>query len=138
MNWPSAAAESHYKTALLIQRELKIGHIEDAAAGMQELIDALSRSEKRELRSQLIRLMVHVLKWHMQPDGRSRSWSATIINSREEIADIQEETPSLSDDVIRGLWDKCFRAAVRQVEGETNLTCPITQLTWQEVFVELR
>ncbi|MGH8628961.1 MAG: hypothetical protein ACREYC_28145 [Gammaproteobacteria bacterium] len=30
------------------------------------------------------------------------------LNSREEIADIQEETPSLTEAVIRQMGDKCF------------------------------
>lgn len=94
MNWQRLSTNSHYQTAVAVQNELRQGHTDEAAAGIEELIDALARSEKRALKSQLVRLMVHVLKWKEQPDQRSRSWAASISNAREEIADIQEETPS--------------------------------------------
>jgi hypothetical protein len=57
--------------------------------GLEELIDALSRSERRALESHLMRLMQHVITWKCQPDLRSRSWVNTIANARESIA----ETP---------------------------------------------
>jgi hypothetical protein len=134
MNWREQASLSPYQTAMAIEQELKAGRLDSATEGLEELIDALTRSEKRALKSQLIRLMAHALKWQTQPSQRSRSWAATIANAREEIADIQEETPSLTDEVIAGMWDKCFAAAKRQAEGEMNQECPVRQLTWAEVF----
>ncbi|MFQ5633570.1 MAG: DUF29 domain-containing protein, partial [bacterium] len=112
------------------------GNFEEAKNGIEELIEALSRSEKRALKSQLVRLMVHVLKWKTQPEKRSRSWIATIYGAREEIADIQEETPSLTNAVIEGLWDKCFRVAKREAEAEMNQKSALSELSWQEVFEE--
>lgn len=95
---------------MAIKQALQKGDVGDATIGIEELIEALSRSDKRALRSHLIRLMMHIVKWKSQPDGRSLSGSASIRNAREEIADIQEETPSLTDAVIRQMWDKCFTA----------------------------
>lgn len=136
INWQELATISHYQTAVAVQHELQRGHIYEATAGIQELIDALSRSEKRALKSQLIRLMAHIIKWKTQPHKRSRSWIATIYNAREEIADIQEDTPSLSDDVIRDLWDRCFRAAKREADAEMNQKSRINHLSWEDVFEE--
>src|SRR5947207_11835133 len=96
MNWQRLSSTSHYQTAVAVQKELHEGHLDEAATGIEELIDALARSEKRALKSQLVRLMVHVLKWKEQLKQRSRSWAASIVNAREEIADIQAETPSLN------------------------------------------
>lgn len=134
--WQELSIISPYQTAVAVQAELQQGHLKEAAAGMQELVDALSRSEKRALKSQLIRLMIHLIKWKTQPAKRSRSWAATIYNAREEIADIQEETPSLKDAVIREMWAKCFCAAKREAEGEMNQNSPVAALSWEEVFVE--
>jgi hypothetical protein len=136
VNWQKLAVTSHYQTAVAVEHELQHGNIGEATAGVQELIDALSRSEKRALKSQLIRLMAHILKWKTQPHKRSRSWLATIYNAREEIVDIQEDTPSLSDGVIREMWDKCFRAATREAEAEMNQKTQITHLSWEDVFEE--
>ncbi|QTA79484.1 DUF29 [Desulfonema limicola] len=134
MNWQELSTTSHYQTALKVENELLSGNIKNAAAGIRALIEALGRSEKRALKSQLIRLMMHVIKWKMQPERRSRSWAASICNAREEISDIQEETPSLSDSVIKNMWDKCFKAAKREAEGEMNKKVLIDDLSWEDVF----
>ena len=44
MNWRELAITSHYQTAVAIKNELEQGHIEESTAGIEELIDALSRS----------------------------------------------------------------------------------------------
>ena len=136
MDWKTYAATSPYQTAVAIRKELGVGHLDEAKAGLQELIDALSRSERRALRSQLIRLMTHLLKWKTQPERRSRGWSAMILNARDDIAEIRDETPSLDEDAIRALWDGAFAAAKRQAEGEMDRSCPIVELSWTEVFEE--
>ena len=133
-DWKELSSTSHYKTALAIKEELKIGNIEEANTGLEEMIESLSRSDKRALRSQLIRLMTHIIKWKPQPYRRSLSWVATIKNAREEIRDIQDETPSLTDEVIQNMWIKCFNAAKREAEGQMNKITRISELSWKEVF----
>lgn len=136
MNWQELSTSSHYKTAVAIGATLGDGNFEEAKNGIDELIEALSRSEKRALKSQLVRLMVHVLKWKTQPEKRSRSWIATIYSAREEIADIQEETPSLTNAIIEGMWEKCLRIAKREAEAEMNQKSVLSELSWQDVFDE--
>lgn len=134
MNWQQLSTESHYKTAVAVEDALKRGDTAEAAAGIQELIDALARSERRALRSQLTRLMVHVIKWLGQPENRSRSWRASINNARREIEEIREETPSLNREVIEGMWERCFQAATEQAESEMEAESVVEQLTWEDVF----
>src|SRR5215210_3211343 len=134
MNWQELSAESHYQTAVEIERALQKGDYCEAESGIKELIEALGRSEKRALKSQLVRLMAHVIKWQTQPDNCSYSWVATISNAREEIVDIQAETPSLTDDVIQQMWDKCFQLATREAEGEMNQKSSVASLSWKQVF----
>lgn len=55
VNWARLSAESHYQVAVEIERALLQGDFDEAEAGIKELIDALGRSEKRALKSQLIR-----------------------------------------------------------------------------------
>ena len=136
MNWQELSAASHYQTAVAVEGELRGGNIHEATTGIQELIEALGRSEKRALKSQLTRLMMHVIKWKSQPQRRSRSWIASLYNAREEIADIQEEVPSLTNAVILEMWDKCFRAAKREAEGEMDGKSSVSKLSWEEVFEE--
>ena len=136
VNWARLSAESHYLAAVEIERALLQGDLDGAEAGLKELINALGRSEKRALKSQLIRLMTHIIKWKTQPERRSYGWVATIYNAREEIADIRAETPSLTDDVITTMWDACLLAATREAEGEMNQGSRVSALSCDEVFEE--
>ena len=52
----------------------------------------------------------------------------------EEIADIQDETPSLNRAAVKAMWDKCFQAAKRAAEAEMDRRCLSRSLTWNEVF----
>lgn len=134
MDWQALSGNSHYKTAVAIKEELQQGNIAEAYLGVEELIVALSRSDKRALKSQLIRLMMHIIKWKSQPERRSLSWTASITNAREEILDIQEETPSLTNQVISSMWDKCLQIALRDAQGEMNRKTDVNALSWKEVF----
>lgn len=134
MNWQELAATSPYQTAVAVEQALQCGDVPEATAGIQELIDALSRSERRALRSQLARLMLHVIKWQAQPERRSRSWQRTINQARWEIEDIQEETPSLNRAVIERVWANCLRSALEDAEVEMGQKPTVTALSWEEVF----
>jgi hypothetical protein len=136
MGWQDLSTDSHYRTAVAIEQELKQGHVQEATAGIKELIDALGRSEKRALKGHLVRLMAHVMKWQTQPERRSYSWASTIYSTQEEIFDIQAETPSLTDAVLREMWDRCFLIAKREAEGDMDQTAVTTTLSWYEVFDE--
>jgi hypothetical protein len=48
-------------------------------------IEAMGRTEKRAVKSQLIRLMLHIIKWKCQPEKRSASWTISIRSARREI-----------------------------------------------------
>ena len=136
MNWQALSTDSHYKTAVAIRSELEQGRVDEATKGLEELIEALSRSEKRALKSQLVRLMLHIIKWQSQPERRSWSWVASIKDAREEISDIQEENPSLNDAVIDSLWDKAFAMAKRDAQAEMGKKSDVQGLSWQQVFAD--
>ena len=134
MDWQVLSSSSHYKTAVAIKNELQNGNMKEAYTGIEELIEALSRSDKRALKSQLVRLMMHIIKWKSQPERRSFSWVASIKDAREEITDIQEETPSLTNQVIQDMWNRCLQIAIRDAQGEMNKKTDIKVLSWKEVF----
>ncbi len=134
MNWETLSTASPYRTAVAIKQEIEEGRIAEATIGLQELIEALSRSEKRALKSQLVRLMLHIIKWRTQPERRSLSWIASIEDARDEIADIREETPSLNEKVLQDLWARAFIIAKRDAEAEMGKRTQIETLTWAEVF----
>lgn len=133
-NWDMMAVNSHYQTAEAVQFLLQQGQMEDAKFALKALVEAMSRSERQAVKSQLIRLMMHIIKWKTQPDKRSRSWIITILDARDAIEDSQEEMPSLNREFIESLWDQCFVKGKRKAEAEMNLKSNIFFLTWEEVF----
>jgi len=134
IDWEMIAINSHFQTAEAAQTLLQQGKIEEAQAAIQALIDAMSRSERQAVKSQLTRLMMHIIKWKTQPNKRSRSWIITIIDARDAIEESQEEMPSLNREFIESLWEQCFVKAKRKAEAEMNCKSNIASLTWKEVF----
>ena len=132
-DWHQLAVESHYRTAMGVKEALEEGDLDGALRGIDELIDAMGRSDRRAVRSQLIRLMQHIIKM-ARPERRSPSWAATIAHARDEIVDTQEETPSITDDMLRQMWEHCFQRAKRYAERETGRSIPSQTLSWHDVF----
>ncbi len=133
-NWPELAFASHYQTAIAIKDALETNEPADAMAGLKELIESLSRQARREMRRQLVRLMTHVITWQSQPERRSRSWVLTILNARDEIEEIREETPSVTETVVRGQWDRCFAKATRNAAHQMRRPSTVAVLSWHDVF----
>jgi hypothetical protein len=131
--WRELAIASHYQTAVAVREELLEGDVEEAIEGIEELIEALSRSDRRELRSQLIRLMIHVIKWKSQPTRRGRSWLTTIDNARLEIDELLKAEPHLRP--ITPLFvEEYFSHAKRLAEREMGRKSTVSNLSWQEIF----
>ncbi len=134
-DWAELIATSEYDALLAIREALRDGDLEDAEAGLQELIDTVVRIHRITVGSHLRQLMAHVLKWKIQPGFRSRSWATTIMNARDEIDDILKSVPTVTEDVVRDeLWDDAFRRGKKLAEAETGLKMTISNLTWAEVF----
>lgn len=133
-DWDWLVINSHYQTAVAVRQLLKEGKAMEAQEGVDALIEAMGRSERRAVHSQLIRLMAHVVKWKCQPERRGSSWAITINSARREITYIQEEMPSLNRDFIESIWDKCFRSAMKEAAMEMKKKCDLTSLSWEEVF----
>lgn len=60
-----------------------------------EEIESIGRNNKREIKSRLIVLLMHLLKCKYQSKKQSRSWIATINTQRNEIELVIEDSPSL-------------------------------------------
>jgi Domain of unknown function DUF29 len=92
-----------------------------------EEIESLGKSDRRELKSRLEVLLMHLLKWQYQPSRRTGSWTGTINEQRDRIEDLLLESPSLKSLVLEYLPDS-YRRARRNAIAETGLQdsrCPI-------------
>ncbi|MDZ8068829.1 MAG: DUF29 domain-containing protein [Nostoc sp. DedQUE08] len=99
-----------------------------------EELEALGRSEQKELGSYLQVLLMHLLKCQYQPERKTKSWVNTISNCRNQIQDCLEDTPSLQCLLEDREWiQKYYRRARRDAANETEkpietfpLECPFT------------
>ncbi|MGH7110358.1 MAG: DUF29 domain-containing protein [Stellaceae bacterium] len=67
---------------------------------LAEEIDSLGRSDRRELRSQITRILHHLLKLGASPTVEPRAgWRNTILEARDEIEALLEDSPSLRREV---------------------------------------
>jgi hypothetical protein len=62
---------------------------------LAEEIESVGRSERREIRSRLEILLIHLLKWHYQPEKQSASWRASVTEARQRIENVLIDNPSL-------------------------------------------
>ncbi len=86
---------------------------------IEEIAD-MGRSERRSLESNLIFVLLHLLKWQYQPEQRSGSWEGSIIEHRRRIKKALQESPSLKP-YLDGVFAECYTEAVKQAKAETGL-----------------
>ncbi len=71
-------------------------------------VEGLAKTERRELKSRLEVLLLHLLKWQFQSRRRSRSWRTTIAVQRVKIRQHLEENPGLkpsTPDVLASAYE---------------------------------
>ena len=79
---------------------------------LAEEIESLGKSDRRELRSQIRRIMRHLLKLEISPALDPRGgWCSTIADSRSEIEDVLQDSPSLGREVDRMIAEELNTAA---------------------------
>lgn len=62
---------------------------------LAEEIEDLGKSEKREIESRLVQVLLHLIKWQFQPEKRKGGWEASIRVHRQRLIKIITENPSL-------------------------------------------
>ncbi len=67
-----------------------------------EEIEAMGRSEKREIKTRLITIIKHLLRlkyWQSTLDYNARGWRNTVIEQREKLIFVLEDSPSLRQEL---------------------------------------
>lgn len=104
------------QTALLEARAFE--HL-DLPNLIEEIAD-MARSQKKAIRSDLVVLLTHLLKWRYQPQHRSTNWRGSIVEHRRRIREEIEDSPSLAAYPAE-VFERCYRAAREQAVAETGL-----------------
>lgn len=106
---------------------------------LAEEIESLGRRDRRELRSRLNALLMHLLKWQHQPEGRSGSWRSTIRTQRGEIEEVLVDSPSLRrevDHIVAAAYPKSRRLAADETGLPLATFSEICPLTTDKVLAE--
>ncbi|MDJ0598444.1 MAG: DUF29 domain-containing protein [Crocosphaera sp.] len=95
-----------------------------------EEIEDMGRSQKNALESNLIVVLMHLLKWKYQPTKQSGSWPRSIREHRRSILKALRNSPSLKR-YFEEIFDESYQEARKQAADETELslntfpeTCP--------------
>ena len=121
---------------------LKTGKVNELdIKNLVEEIEAMGRSEKRELESSMIILVMHLLNWTFQPNYQSRSWANTINEQRRRIGRVIKDSPSLKNSLNDTEWfNDIWQSALYQAVSETGLDIKIfpEQPIWttQQILVD--
>jgi hypothetical protein len=85
-----------------------------------EEIEAMGRSEKAALESNLVIVLMHLLKYLYQPQKRSSSWINSIVEHRRRIDKALKTSPSLKSYLEEVFWS-CYQDARVDAAAETGL-----------------
>jgi hypothetical protein len=86
---------------------------------LSEYLTDMAHRDRREVKNRLRVLLAHLLKWEHQPDKRTGSWRATILEQREQLVDLA------SRGVLRAhaevVLEDAYGSAIELASAETGL-----------------
>lgn len=94
---------------------------EECRSQLFDFLTEINRSDKREAKSRLTNLIVHMLKLKYQPQRTSWSWISTINNQSFELRSIMSISPSMKR-VLEDDFEEIYMQAVKNASIETRLS----------------
>ena len=105
-----------------------------------EEIEDMGASQKRALRSYTKRLIDHILKlryWYSEKEYNAKGWRTEIINFRDEIKEILQESPSLKnylEENYKTRYNKSVRAMKEEFDIPDNNFIPLEIILRDDFF----
>ncbi|KHG40576.1 MULTISPECIES: DUF29 domain-containing protein [Aphanizomenon] len=96
-----------------------------------EELETMGRSEKRAIKSLLIKLLEHLLKlkcWDSERERNQGHWKGEIRTFRIQIKDELKDSPSLKPYILE-IFDQCYQDARKLVSDRSELPLDIFPLT---------
>jgi Domain of unknown function DUF29 len=141
---PLAAIYERDETAWLdiMASLIREGRVEDLdLPNLAEFLSDMAGRDRREVESRMVVLLAHLLKWSHQPERRSRSWRATIIEQRQQLN--RHASRGVLRNHAESVLPQAYADAVERAAAETGLPpekwpadCPYT--FEQLLTIELR
>jgi hypothetical protein len=88
-----------------------------------EELEAMGRSEKRAIKSLLLKLLVHLLKlkyWDNERERNQGHWKGEIRTFRIQIKDELKDSPSLKAYILE-IFDECYQDARKEASDRSQL-----------------
>lgn len=125
--------QDYYLWLVETAKRLQAGQLSDLdLANLVEEIEAMGRSEKRAVESNLEILLMHLLKYQYQSQKRTNSWKYTIREHRNRLEKSFKYSPSLKP-FLEEVLPECYAKAIALAADETGLRrdtfpphCPFT------------
>jgi hypothetical protein len=89
-------------------------------ANLLDEIESMGRKDKKAIKSNLVIILLHLLKHEFQPKRRPRSWLDSILEHRQRLRDDLAESPSLRGHLKAVLADAYADARARAI-AQTGL-----------------
>ncbi|MDZ8185953.1 MAG: DUF29 domain-containing protein [Nostoc sp. ChiSLP02] len=96
-----------------------------------EELESMGRSEKRGIKSLLIRLLEHLFKltyWDKERERNEGHWKGEIRTFRREIKERLKDSPSLKPYILE-IFDECYQDARTEASDRSQLTIDMFPLT---------
>ncbi len=122
----STAATTLYDTAFVewtdetakLLRNRRFGDMD--LEHLVEEVEDLGRSERSAVQSQLLRMIMHLIKKRIQPERAGASWHRSIIHAQRQILLRIRHSPSLRP-FLAGVLEETYQWAVKDAIRETKL-----------------
>ncbi len=85
---------------------------------LEEFLLDMAKRDRREIKSRLVILLAHMLKWDYQPRRRSKSWQRTLHTQRWELREALESKTLYR--YAQEVLDKAYAVAVERAAMETG------------------
>jgi len=83
-------------------------------------IEEMGKRDRRSIDSNLIVILLHLLKWQFQPDRRTGSWKGSITEHRWRVLRLLKDSPSLKP-YIETVLDECYQMSRTKAHQQTSL-----------------
>ena len=125
-------AWTQLQARLIKEKQLAQVDLENIA----EELESMGKSEKRELESRLVVLIMYLLKWQFQPKRRNKSWRSTINTQRDELERLIRLSPSLKHIIYESIT-RAYSSARYHFEDETSINKEILPDNCQYTFEQI-